>query len=159
MENLTSTFKTDPDTGLAVDPNQIGEGQLTEEQEIYKENILDHYQHPHNKRSIQYPSMHHTAMNPLCGDKIEVFLLIQQNGNEHVITDISFQGSGCVISQATMSMLTEQLKNKHTHDALEMTREEIVAMLGIPIGIVRTKCAMLGLRTIQEAIQKKSEDS
>jgi nitrogen fixation NifU-like protein len=132
-----------------MNPQQIGEGTLTQEQLIYKENILDHYKYPRNKRTMEHPQVHTHNANPLCGDTIEVFAKIEHG----IIVDISYTGKGCAISQAAMSMLTEQLKGAPMQDALAMHREEITEMLGIPIGVVRMKCAMLGLRALQEGIR------
>jgi nitrogen fixation protein NifU and related proteins len=131
-----------------IDPMQIGEGELTEEQLIYKENIIDHYRNPHNKRVIEEATATYKDLNPLCGDTIQAFLLIE-NG---VIKDISFTGKGCAISQASMSMLTDELKGKATQDVARLSRDYITGMLNIPIGPVRMKCAMLGLRVTQKAI-------
>lgn len=127
--------------------DQIGEGELTEEQLIYKENILDHYKHPRNKRIIEN-AVTYKDLNPLCGDTIQVFLVIK-NGE---VEDIAFQGKGCAISQAAMSMLTEELKGKNLEEINRLQRDDILSLLNIPIGPVRMKCAMLGLRTTQKAI-------
>src|SRR3989344_8125190 len=93
---------------IRPDPNEVGEGELTTEQLVYKENILDHYRNPRNKREI--PDATHRAKdkNPLCGDEIEVFLTLKDG----VVTDASFLGQGCAISQASMSMLTKQFVGK-----------------------------------------------
>jgi nitrogen fixation protein NifU and related proteins len=135
--------------GQFIDPNQVGEGELTEEQLIYKENIIDHYRHPHNKRIIPNPTKYFRDLNPLCGDTIEVFL-IEENG---MVVDIAFQGKGCAISQASMSMLTEEIKGKSTEEVHKMQQEDVLKLLNIPIGVVRMKCAMLGLRTTQKALR------
>ena len=99
----------DPDTGVEVDPDQIGEGELSEEQQIYKENILDHYKHPRNKQALSNPTVVHAAVNPSCGDTIQVALQI----NDGVVEEIGFEGKGCAISQASMSMLSEEIKGKN----------------------------------------------
>jgi nitrogen fixation protein NifU and related proteins len=89
-------------------------------------------------------------MNPSCGDTIEVRIVIKDG----VIREISFDGKGCAISQAAMSMLTERIKGMTVPATLKLSREDMLVLLGIPIGIVRMKCALLGLRTTQEAIRK-----
>jgi nitrogen fixation NifU-like protein len=124
------------------------DGPMTDEQQLYKENILDHYKHPRNKRATPHCTVSVTETNPLCGDKISAYLTV----NDGTITEVTFEGSGCAISQAAMSMLTEELKAKKTADVLGMSKEDVLKLLGIPIGPVRMKCAMLGLRTTQRAL-------
>ena len=131
-----------------INRNQIGEGTLTEEQEIYRENILDHYKHPHNMGMLNMHTHHRRELNPLCGDELEVFLQVDE---EH-IREVKFQGKGCAISQASMSMLTDTLKNKNLKDTMALTKEDIVNMLGIPIGVVRMKCALLGLKAVHNSL-------
>jgi nitrogen fixation NifU-like protein len=70
-----------------------------------------------------------------------------------VIEDIKFSGTGCAISQATTSMVTEKIKGKSINNALALTRDDIVTMLGVEIGIGRIRCALLGIETIQKAIE------
>jgi nitrogen fixation protein NifU and related proteins len=137
------------DSGIAVDPAQVGEGVLSEEQLIYKENIIDHYKHPHNKKAIDNPTVKKYQVNPSCGDSIEVALIIKDDK----IADVGFQGKGCAISQASMSMLSDKLKGMDVSEAQKLQREDILEMIGIPVGVVRMKCAMLGLRTTQEALK------
>jgi nitrogen fixation protein NifU and related proteins len=139
----------DPETGQLVDPSQIGEGELTDEQLVYKENIIDHYRHPHNKHALAHADAHAKDMNPLCGDAIEVF--VKLDGER--VAAVTFQGKGCAISQAAMSMLTDELKGKTIAQVKVMSREDILGILNIPIGVVRMKCAMLGLRTTQKALE------
>ena len=131
-----------------INRDQIGEGTLTEEQEIYRENILDHYKYPRNAGMLNTHTHHRRELNPLCGDELEVFLQV----DEERIREVKFQGKGCAISQASMSMLTDTLKNKSLKDTLALTKEDIVNMLGIPIGVVRMKCALLGLKAVHNSL-------
>ncbi|MEK6948705.1 MAG: Fe-S cluster assembly sulfur transfer protein SufU, partial [Nanoarchaeota archaeon] len=126
-----------------LDPNFVGEG-------MYRENILDHYKHPHNHGEIKNPDIKFTENNPLCGDVITVNLKL----NNHKIDDVKFRGSGCAISQSAMSMLTDEIKGKTLKEVKNFQREDIVNMLGIEIGVVRTKCAMLGLVAVREGIEE-----
>ena len=137
--------------GHAIDPAQIGEG--TEEEEIYKENILDHYRHPHNAGVLTDYTIRHHELNPLCGDQIELF--IKLNGCR--CCDVSFCGKGCAISQASVSLLTDILKNKSIEEMKKITGEDILQMLGIRIGVVRMKCALLSLKALHKGIQKWEE--
>ena len=136
---------------MAEHPNhdQIGEGELTEEQLIYKENILDHYKHPHNKKHIDNPTKKQSGVNPSCGDSIDVSLVIKDGK----IVDIGYRGNGCAISQASMSMLSDKVIGMTAEEVQHLQKDDVLELLGIPIGIVRMKCALLGLRTTQRAAQ------
>ena len=126
-----------------LDPSYVGEG-------MYRENILDHYKHPHNHGEIKNPDIKFNENNQLCGDVITVNLKL----NNHKIDDVKFRGSGCAISQSAMSMLTDEIKGKTLKEVKNFQREDIVNMLGIEIGVVRTKCAMLGLVAVREGIEE-----
>jgi len=133
--------------GVTEDPL----AELSEQQQLYKENILDHYRHPRNQKklSVFTHRMHDT--NPLCGDRVTVYLLIKDG----IIVDCAFEGSGCAISQASTSILTEYLRGKSRTALIALGQKEIVELLGIPIGPVRLKCAMLGLRAMQKSLQEE----
>ena len=116
---------------------------------IYQENIIDHYKNPRNFGKIENASVHHHEKNPLCGDELGIFLVIDKNNK---IADVKFNGHGCAISQASASMLTEEIKGKSIHELSLMTKENILKMLGIPISPVRLKCALLSLDTLKNGI-------
>ena len=116
---------------------------------MYQENILDHYKNPRNFGKIENASVHHHEYNPLCGDEIEMFLVLDENRK---VVDVKFNGHGCAISQASASMLTEQIKGKNIDELKKMTKENILEMLGIPISPVRLKCALLSLDTLKNSI-------
>ncbi|MFA5986316.1 MAG: SUF system NifU family Fe-S cluster assembly protein [Parcubacteria group bacterium] len=116
---------------------------------IYQEKILDHYHNPRNAGTIDAPTHKCCADNPTCGDKICVTLMID---DDH-ITDVKFTGDGCAISQAAASLVTEKISGNTVVNALKLTRNDITEMLGVEIGIGRIKCALLGIETIQKAIQ------
>ncbi len=117
-------------------------------EQMYHENILDHFKHPHNHKEMKEADVHHHEYNPLCGDTIDMFLKIK-NGK---IEDVSFMGKGCAISQASASMLTNDIKGKALKDVEGMQKENILEMLGITLSPVRLKCAMLSLDTTKNAI-------
>ncbi len=125
----------------------------TAEHEIYKENILDHYRHPHNKEANKNCTCQMSQNNPVCGDQITIYLEI----NEGRITKATFDGSGCAISQAAASMLTDYLKNKTIEEAETINKETICEMLGIPLGPVRIKCALLCVQTTQKALEEYND--
>ncbi len=120
---------------------------LTEIQEIYKENIIDHYKYPHNKGKINHNKTHR-ELNTSCGDELTIYLNIKKN----IIENISFEGHGCAISQASVSMLTDKLKGMTIEETLKLNKDDILEMLGIPISYVRMKCALLSLKTVQGAL-------
>lgn len=132
-----------------INREEINSIQLTEEQEIYKENIIDHYKYPRNKFELNNYSIRHKETNPLCGDEITLYLHIEKGK----IKEASFTGRGCAISQASISMLTEKLKNMPIADAKTLNKEDILNMLGIPISFIRMKCALLSLRVLNKEIE------
>ena len=148
-ENKEDSDSLEPIDISSIDKNEISEGDLTEEQEIYRENILDHYRHPHNVGKIELPTFCKEEFNPLCGDRIELFVQLDKKNN---VVDVKYIGRGCAISQASMSLLSDTLKGKNIEELKKMTREDILDLLKIPVGVVRLKCAMLSLKTLQEGI-------
>jgi len=126
-----------------MDPGFAGEG-------MYKENIIDHYKNPHNHGTIENADIKFTENNPLCGDVITVNLKV----NGHVVDDVKFISQGCAISTAATSMLTDEIKGKQIEEVKKFSRDDVVDMLGIEIGPVRTKCAVLGLVAVKEGIKQ-----
>jgi nitrogen fixation NifU-like protein len=114
--------------------------------DFYRENILDHYRNPRNKGRLEHPT--HTAEehNPLCGDVLHIDLLVN---DEDVIEEVRFDGQGCAISQASASMLTEMIEGKTLEEAKQVSKEDILEALGIDIGPVRLKCALLSLKVLK----------
>lgn len=86
---------------------------MSDLRELYQEMILDHYKKPRNFRQLDSANRHAEGYNPLCGDKVSVWLKLEND----VVKDISFQGSGCAISTASASMMTESLKGKSRAEA------------------------------------------
>ena len=113
--------------------------------DLYREVILDHYQHPHNHGTLPNPTVTYEDSNPLCGDKIRMDLLVQ-NG---VVIDVRFSGRGCAISQASASMLTDEIKGKSLEEVKKIDKEKILEMIGIPLGPSRIKCALLSLKVLK----------
>ncbi len=109
------------------------------------ENILDHYENPRNKGVLDDPDISHEEDNPVCGDHIRVDLKV----DDGIITDVRFSGRGCSISQASASMLTEEIKGKPLDEVKHWGKEKVLDMLGIPIGPVRMKCALLSLKVLK----------
>lgn len=113
--------------------------------DLYREQILDHYQHPHNHGTLADATNSYEDSNPLCGDRIRVELKIE-NG---VIADVRFTGKGCAISQASASMLTDEIKGKSLEELGSINKQTVLDMLGIPLSPSRLKCALLPLKVIK----------
>jgi nitrogen fixation NifU-like protein len=118
------------------------------DEKLYQEELLDHYKYPRNKKSIATPSFAAGKDNPSCGDRVFIEGVIQDNK----VTDLGFSGAGCIVSQATTSMLTEHCKGKTIDEILAFTKNDLLALVGIPLGPNRLKCALLSLQVLQEGI-------
>ncbi len=137
---------------MMIDNDLMGE--VTEEEEMYKENILDHYKHPHNKREIKDGAICFHDLNPLCGDELTLYLVVDRSQN--IITDVAFTGHGCAISQAAISLLTDELKGKSLNEAGAIGKETMMSLLGIKISHTRMKCALLSLKVLEGGLAQCS---
>jgi len=117
--------------------------------DFYRENILDHYRNPRNKGHLENPTHSHEEHNPLCGDVLHIDLHVN---DEDVIQEVRFDGQGCAISQASASMLTEMIQGKTLEEAKLVEKEDILEALGIDIGPVRLKCALLSLKVFKAGV-------
>lgn len=115
---------------------------------IYQDIILDHYRNPRNKRSLQNPTASSDLRNPLCGDVIHVDVAVRDG----VITDVAFEGSGCAISQASASMMTEYAKGKSNEALKKIDKDFIVGMLGLELSPTRLKCALLAWEALARSL-------
>lgn len=116
--------------------------------DLYREHILDHYKNPRNFGEMPEATHHYHDTNPLCGDEITMFLKVGEDGR---IDDVHFTGRGCAISQASASLLTEEIKGKTLEEAKAIDRDQVLANLGITISPARVKCALLSLKTLKGA--------
>lgn len=112
---------------------------------LYREAILDHYKHPRHKGHLDDPDIKYHDHNPFCGDEITVELKVEDG----VIVDAAFDGRGCAISQASASMLMEEIVGKTLEEVKALDKEFILDLLGIEIGPVRLKCALLSLKALK----------
>ena len=116
--------------------------------DIYVEELIFHYEHPHNKGKISNPSSTFHEFNPVCGDDITIYVTIQDG----IIKDVKFDGAGCSISVASASMLTDSVKGKRIEEVEKMGFPELKEIIGIDPGPVRIKCATLSLKTLKGAV-------
>ncbi|MEX1019203.1 MAG: SUF system NifU family Fe-S cluster assembly protein [Litorilinea sp.] len=115
---------------------------------LYREAILDHYRHPRRKGQLDAPDIHYHDTNPFCGDEITIDLKVEDGK----VVDAAFDGRGCAISQATASMIMEEIVGMDVEELKQWDREYILEMLGIEIGPVRLKCAMLPLKVLKAGL-------
>ena len=118
--------------------------------DIYMDFILEHYKNPSNYGKIEKPSASSKGLNPLCGDELEIYILVEKNA----IKDIKFTGKGCAISQASASILTEMVKGKDVDYVKNLKEKDLLDALGIEISPSRLKCALLSYNTLKEAVSK-----
>ena len=144
---------------------------MSELRELYQEVILDHNKHPHNFRELDGADRHADGFNPLCGDKLAIYV----NLNGATITDVSFLGSGCAISKASASLMTDAVKGKTLAEARRLfeqflalvtdehaaTDEQLLGKLAVFAGVrdypTRVKCASLAWHTLRAAVEHKHE--
>ena len=119
------------------------------DEKIYQEELMDHYKNPSNRKKIEDPDFAAGEHNPSCGDKIYIE---GKMSNAGTLVDVGFSGVGCVISQATTSMLTELCKGMTAEQILALTKENILNMIGLKLGPNRLKCALLSLQVLQQGM-------
>lgn len=122
--------------------------------DLYRDEILEHYRNPHNFGTLEQPTAVKEGANPLCGDRITLMLGIDDHGT---IEEVAFTGRGCAISQASASMLTDEIKGRPLSEIATLGRQNVLDNLGIEISPARMKCAMLSLETLRQAVGERVE--
>jgi nitrogen fixation protein NifU and related proteins len=117
--------------------------------DLYRDEILEHYRRPHNFGTLAAPDAVHEGANPLCGDRITMMLGIAE---DDTVREVAFTGRGCAISQASASMLTDEIKGRPLAEVAGLGREDVLDALGIEISPARLKCALLSLETLHSAL-------
>ena len=115
---------------------------------LYREQILDHYKHPHNFGELDDADLEFEDLTPLCGAELRVQLRTDDEGR---IEDIRFSGQGCAISQASASMVSDEIKGMTPEELLRLDRSFVLELLGIDISATRMKCALLALKVLKGA--------
>ena len=116
--------------------------------DLYRDYILEHYRRPHNFGVIEAPTATQEGSNPLCGDRITLQLAV----HDGVVERVGFTGRGCAISQASASLLTDEIKGKPITEVESFRADDLLDLLGIDISPARLKCAMLSHETLQKAL-------
>jgi nitrogen fixation NifU-like protein len=116
--------------------------------DLYRDYILEHYRRPHNFGVIEDPDATNEGANPLCGDRITLMLGVKDG----VVDRVAFTGRGCAISQASASLLTDEIKGKPIGDVVAFRADDVLDLLGIEISPARLKCAMLSHDTLQHVL-------
>ena len=121
--------------------------------DLYRDYILEHSRHPHNFGVLEQPTASHEGANPLCGDRITMQLGIRDGK----VAEVAFTGRGCAISQASASLLTDEVKGMSVEAATAYRADDLLELLGIDISPARLKCAMLSLDTLEAALADADE--
>lgn len=113
--------------------------------DLYREQIIDHYRNPRNYGTIENADITYEDSNPLCGDRVRIDVKVRDGK----VADIKFSGRGCAISQAATSMLTELVVGEDLDEVRNLSAQDILDELGVPISPARIKCALLGLKVLK----------
>ncbi len=117
-------------------------------EDLYRAYILEHQREPHNKGDMANPDRFAAYANPFCGDRLQ--MSVRLDGDR--VADVRFNGQGCAISQAAASMLTDEMFDKTLTELAAITKEEMFAMLGIPLSPARQKCGLLAWEVLRKGI-------
>jgi len=117
--------------------------------DLYRELIIDRYKNPHFRGSLDPYDITFEDDNPLCGDHIRIDLRID---GDNKVSEVAFDGHGCAISQASADLLAESVVGKSLEEVKKITTQDILDMLGIELGPVRLKCALLSLKVLKAGV-------
>ena len=124
--------------------------------DLYREIIIEHYKNPAYRGHLDPHDIAFQDSNPLCGDHIEITLRTDEQGN---VSDARFDGHGCAISQASADLLIESIIGKPIEEVKKLNKQDILDMLGIDLGPVRLKCALLSLKVLKAGVYGLGEAS
>lgn len=124
--------------------------------DLYRELIIDRYRHPLYRGELQPNDVTFEDENPLCGDRIRIDLRLD---GEDRVSEATFSGQGCAISQVSADLLMESIRGKTLEEVKRLTKEHVLDMLGIELGPVRLKCALLSLKVLKAGVYGLGEAS
>lgn len=116
---------------------------------IYREQIIDLYEHPLNYGQLEAPDFAYEEDNPLCGDEVRIEVKLDENGR---VAAVAWSGEGCAISQASASLLTEAIKGMHIDEVRQFSKDTLLELLGIQLSMARVKCALLSLKVLKAGV-------
>lgn len=114
--------------------------------DMYREQIIDLYEHPLNHGHLEDATFSYEEDNPLCGDVIQIDVRLDDNGR---VADVAWSGDGCAISQASASLLTEEIKGMSIDEVRAFSKDTLLELLGVPLSMARVKCALLSLKVLK----------
>lgn len=117
--------------------------------DLYRDVIIDRYKNPQYRGELNPADVSFADENPLCGDHIQVDLRVDEND---VVTEANFSGHGCAISQASADLLMELVIGKKLEEVKQLTKDDLLEVLGIELGPVRLKCALLSLKVLKAGV-------
>jgi len=117
--------------------------------DLYREVIIEHYKNPGYRGHLEPHNIQFEDNNPLCGDHIEITLQTDGNG---IVADARFDGHGCAISQASADLLIESIIGKPVEEVKKLNKDHVLELLGIDLGPVRLKCALLSLKVLKAGV-------
>jgi nitrogen fixation NifU-like protein len=124
--------------------------------DLYRELIIDHYKNPQFRGHLDPNDIHFEDDNPLCGDHIEISLRVDASGK---VSDGRFDGKGCAISQASADLLIESIIGKPVEEVKKLAKQDVLDLLGIELGPVRLKCALLSLKVLKAGVYGLGESN
>ncbi|SEW14770.1 iron-sulfur cluster assembly scaffold protein [Halobacterium jilantaiense] len=119
--------------------------------DMYRQQILDHYRNPRNSGELPEPTFSHEGYNPSCGDELEFD--VELRDDEETIERVAFRGEGCAISQASASMLSQELPGMTLDEVEDLDRDDVLDMLGVEVTPMRIKCAVLAEKVVQDGAE------
>jgi len=117
--------------------------------DLYREQIIERYKSPQYRGHLDPHNIYFEDDNPLCGDHIEITIRVNE---DEVVTEAAFDGHGCAISQASADLLIEAIHGKPLEEVKAMNKEDVLDLLGIELGPVRLKCALLSLKVLKAGV-------
>lgn len=122
---------------------------ITDMDNSQRDKLFDLYENPLNYGQLNPHSFRHQANNPLCGDFVQIDMVIDEN---HRVTTVKWHGHGCAISQAAASLLTEKVKGMTLDDIKQINQQQLLDLVGVPLSMMRIKCALLPLQALKNGL-------